>query len=143
MNLKDEENSKNLPLYSLKNSIMITINDRENLNNLANESEVIYSSEKNDINPRNLLNETNNNSNFSSKIFSIFNDIPYLKKLQNYTNQVTMKNNKSSKSNNNQQISNNLPNSNYNFFQDNKRSDTLLHINQGIYPRILIFSDKQ
>jgi len=143
MTLKDEENNEMLQAYLIKNSNLINIGDRENPSYLNNESELLDSSEKNNLNHRNLLNKTNVNSAFSSKIMSIFNDIPYFTKIQNYTFQASDKNNKLSKSNNSNQLANSLSNSNYNFFQSDKKSDNLLHINSGTYGRILIFCDKQ
>jgi len=143
MTLKNEENSEIIQNYLLRNANFMNYGERDNINNLKDESEILDSFEKNNLNSRDLLNKTNLNSAFSSKILGIFNDIPYLKKLQNYTNQSSMKNNKSIISNNNNPISNNLQNTNYNFFQGDKKSDHLLHINSCLYGKVLIFSDKQ
>ena len=142
-NFKGEDYTELLQNYLSKNTNFIASQDKENNQQIKKDSI------KNEIANKNIpssFKNTKENSEltniFSSNFIAIFNTIPYLKKLQNFSNQSSSKNNKSIREEGNS-ILNNTSNSNYNYFQSDKKSDRILHINSYIYSKVILFSEKK
>ena len=138
---KEEDYTEILQTYLSKNSNFINNQDKEN-SFVKRDSNVNESMDKNSNISKSFSEKTNMNNVFSSNLIAIINSIPYMKKIQNYSNQSSSKNNKSIREEGNS-ILNPPSNSNYNYFQMDKKCDRLLHINSEIYSKVILFSDKK
>lgn len=138
---KDKDYTEILQTYLSKNSNFINNQDKEN-SFVRRDSNANESMDRSNNTSKNFNEKNNMNNVFSSNLIAILNSIPYLKKLQNYSNQSSSKNNKSIRDEGNS-ILNPPSNSNYNYFQLDKKSDRLLHINSDIYSKVILFSDKK
>jgi hypothetical protein len=139
---KEEDYREILQTYLSKNTNYINNQEKENSYLIKRDSNLNESIDKNNNISKNSNEKEKINNIFSTNLISLLNNIPYLKKFPNFYTPSLSKNNKSVRDEGNS-ILNPPSNTNYNFFQRDKKSDKLLHINSEIYSKVILFSDKK